>query len=82
MIGASSGGALVDATVNIYEINSKKNVASGRTYTTESNNPKKFLLSPGTYEVKLVALGEHKGKKDAFTIVVKEGETIEKTSNF
>ncbi len=82
MIGANSTTGLVDAVVNIYEVESKKNVANGRTYTSENNNPKQFLLNPGTYEVKVTALGEHKGKQDTFTIIVKEGETVEKISKF
>ena len=82
MIGANSSGSLVDAVVNIYEVESKKNVANGRTYTKSTNNPKKFLLNPGTYEVKLITLGEHKGKKETITITVEEGKTIEKILKF
>lgn len=82
MIGMNSGGKLVDAVVNIVEVNSKKNVANGRTYTTESNNPRKFILSPGTYEVSLITLGEHKGKTEKFTMVIKAGETFEKVISF
>ena len=82
MIGANSSSGLVDAGVYIKEINSKKNVANGRTYTSETSNPRKFLLNPGTYEVKVMAFGEHKGKEETFTIIVKKGETIENISNF
>ncbi|MCB9035695.1 MAG: VWA domain-containing protein [Lewinellaceae bacterium] len=82
MIGATSAAGLVDAVVKIVEVNSKKNVAGGRTYTSESSNPKKFLLTPGIYEVTLTALGVHKGKNETFAIVVKEGETLEKVVGF
>ena len=81
-IGAKSTNGLVDAVVNIYEVNSKKNVANGRTYTRETNNPKQFILNPGTYEVKLKALGEHKGKQETITINVKAGQTVEKIVDF
>ncbi|MCO6492939.1 MAG: VWA domain-containing protein [Phaeodactylibacter sp.] len=81
-IGASSAAGLVDATVKIAEAAGKKNVANGRTYTSDSSNPKAFTLTPGTYEVTVTALKEHKGKKETFTIEVKEGATVEKIANF
>lgn len=82
LIGVRSGSSLVDAVVRIVETGSRKNVASGRTYTTANSNPSRFLLTPGTYEVSLSALGDHKGKKDSFTIEVKAGATLEKITNF
>ena len=82
MIGATSAAGLVDASINIVEVGAKRSIAGGRTYTRETSNPKKFVLTPGTYEVTLVALGAHKGKKETFTIVVKEGETISKITTF
>jgi len=82
MIGAKSANGLVDAVINIVEANAKINVANGRSYTLESSNPEKFILNPGTYQVTLSALGDYKGKKETFTIVIKEGETIEKITNF
>ncbi|MCB9288873.1 MAG: VWA domain-containing protein [Lewinellaceae bacterium] len=81
-IGAQSAGNLVDAVVKIVDPASKKNVAGGRTYTSESSNPRPFTLNPGTYEVTLTALGEHKGKSESFILEVKEGETVEKVINF
>ena len=82
MIGAKSANGLVDAVVNILETNTRKKVAGGRTYTSDSSNPKRFILNPGTYEVTLTALGDHKGKKESFTIVVKQGSAVEKTISF
>ena len=79
MIGVkTTSGELIDATVNFYETTTGKNVAGGRTYTSEKNNPKKFVLNPGIYDVKIVTLGAHKGNSDSFTITVKTGETVEK----
>jgi len=79
MIGVkTSGGELIDATVNFYEKSTGKNVAAARTYSSTSSNPKKFILSPGEYEVRIQTLGKHKGNKDSFYISVKAEEIIEK----
>lgn len=82
MIGANSDDGLVDAVINIKETDNQQNVANGRSYTTANQNPKKFILNPGTYEVILKALGAHQGKTETFTLTVKKGETIEKITNF
>lgn len=83
MVGAKGGGALVDAVVNIAEETSKKNVANSRTYTSESSNPREFILNPGTYSITLTALTKgFRGKKESFTMEVKSGETVTKIINF
>ena len=83
MIGVqTASGELIDATVNFHDIKSNKNVAAARTYTSDSNNPKKFLLNPGTYTVKIVTLGAHKGHSTSFTIEIEKGETHNKTISF
>jgi Ca-activated chloride channel family protein len=82
MIGAKSGSTLVDCVLKIVEKNSKQQVAGRRTYTSESSNPRKFILNPGTYEVSLTALGEHAGKAETITIQVIQGETVEKIVSF
>jgi major membrane immunogen (membrane-anchored lipoprotein) len=82
MIGARSGGQLVDAVVKINDPATQKNVAGGRTYTASSSNPKAFTLTPGAYQVTLTALGDHSGKEESFTIEVKAGETVEKVTEF
>jgi Ca-activated chloride channel family protein len=74
----TESGQLIDATVNFTEVNSGTNVVGGRTYTSESNNPREFILSPGTYTVKIVTLGAHAGNKDSFSVTIKPGETVEK----
>lgn len=78
MIGMRKGSELVDAIVKFTEIASKKNVANGRTYTSATSNPKKFILNPGTYQVSATGLGKHKGLNDSFTLTVKANETVEK----
>lgn len=82
MIGAKSASELIDASVTIKEVNTKKNIDGKRTYTSESSNPRKFILNPATYEITVAALGDHSGKRETFTIEVKEGETIEKIITF
>ena len=83
LIGVTTkSGELIDATVNVHDKTSGKNVAGNRTYTSKSSNPKEFLLNPGTYEVRVITLGAHKGQKSTFTITVKQGETVEKTITF
>ncbi|NNC95965.1 MAG: hypothetical protein HKN92_10410, partial [Chitinophagales bacterium] len=82
LIGASSSSGLVDCVVKIQDVKSKTTVASGRTYTQKSNNPDTYILNPGKYEVKLTALGDHKGKEETFTMEVQEGKTIEKMITF
>jgi len=78
-IDATVDGNSIDTVVNINEINTGKNVANGRTY----NRGKEFLLNPGTYNVKVVPLGDHKNlKSQLFTIEVKKGEKTNKTLNF
>ena len=73
----TSGGELVDATVNFYEKQTGENIAANRTYTSDTSNPKSFVLSPGEYLVKIVTLGKHKGQKFAKNISLKKGESLE-----
>ena len=75
---SASDGELIDATVRISNTESGKSVASGRTYTTENNNPKSFILSPGSYTVKITTLGKHKGTSDSFKLSISAGDTTEK----
>lgn len=83
MIGVQNADGLVDATVNIIDLDSGKNVARGRTYTSPNNNPKEFILTPGEYEfiVKAVS-GANKGATDKSTITVEVGSIVEKIIKF
>ncbi len=49
-------GELSDAAVSLLDPVTKKAVASGRTYTNKSHNPKKFNVIPGTYTVQIKAI--------------------------
>ncbi|HMQ70423.1 MAG TPA: VWA domain-containing protein [Ignavibacteria bacterium] len=81
MIGASSSNGLEDVTISIVDVNTKKNVAGGRTYTSAEGNPKKFILTPGTYEVTLKAI-KLKGQKETFPMTIQQGQTFEKKVSF
>ena len=82
MVGSTSSDGLVDAMVRVVEVNSNTTVAGARTYTSESSNPRKFILNPGTYQVTLSALGSYAGKTETFSVAVEEGATIEKITSF
>ena len=82
MIGAKGAGGLVDAGVNIKDNKTKQSIINRRTYTSQSSNPKEFILNPGVYEVTITAFGSYNGKKQTITITVKEGETVEKMITF
>ena len=78
-IDARGDGNSIDSVVNIEEVSSGKNVASGRTY----NRGREFLLNPGMYKVKVAPLGNYKDRKaQSFTIEVEKGETTTKTITF
>jgi Ca-activated chloride channel family protein len=83
MIGVKSGEELVDAVVSINSKETGENVAGSRTYTSDSSNPREFILNPGIYNVKVTgAKKEFAGKIETFTIEVKQGETVTKLINF
>ena len=83
LLGVKSGDTLVDATINIREKNSGKQVAGGRSYTSPSSNPKEYMLTPGIYEVVVKAVKkEMAGKSETFTIEVVQDKTVERMVNF
>lgn len=81
MIGVTMGDELVDAIVNISDRASGKRVAGSRTYTSDSSNPRKFVLTPGEYSVKFSSLGKHKGHSDTFEMTVEANGTFERVVN-
>ncbi|MBT8401367.1 MAG: VWA domain-containing protein, partial [Rhodothermia bacterium] len=52
-VGVTRNGALSDATVRVYETGTKNQVASGRTYTSDSSNPKTIRISSGVYDIEI-----------------------------
>lgn len=81
-VGVSASDGLVDALVHFADPVTGKNLASGRTYTSASSNPKTFLLTPGTYSVTVTGLGKYKSGKKSTTLTVKAGETIDHQVSF
>ncbi|WP_158858865.1 vWA domain-containing protein [Lunatibacter salilacus] len=83
LIGVETkSGELIDAAVNFRETSTGKAVAGSRTYTSESSNPRKFVLNPGVYEVTIVTLGHHKGNTSKLSVTIEEGKTVEKIISF
>ncbi|MEM9545455.1 MAG: VWA domain-containing protein [Bacteroidota bacterium] len=76
---STSSGELVDATVNVTDLNTNKNVAASRTYTSESSNPRKFILLPGNYKVVIKPLGKHKGASQTHELDVFAGQSTTKS---
>lgn len=81
-IGAMGANGLMDATVNIIDQQSNKSVGGSRTYTSESSNPKTYLLTPGNYSVILVGVKEFKGEKRQFEMIIRAGDLFEKMVQF
>ncbi|MGH7599822.1 MAG: hypothetical protein ACREOI_25995 [bacterium] len=79
-LGARSGGALVDATVQIVDAASGATVAQGRTYTSANSNPKAFELSPRRYRVVAKAIKSRSEKSVEITVAA--GKVAEQTVDF
>lgn len=78
-VDATVDGNSIDSVVTIKEAKSGASVAGSRTYTRGA----KFLLNPGTYDVKVVPLGAYKDRAaQTFTMEVKIGELTSKKLNF
>ena len=66
---------LIDATVNIVSAATGRAVGGGRTYTSESSNPKAFVLEPGEHDV---TVQEIRGERRKIRVTVPRGETVER----
>lgn len=73
---------LSDATVNVMDVKGKKNIAGGRTYTSETSNPKDFLMTPGRYMVEIKEVGKDASGKKTIEVEIKAGETVEQEIRF
>lgn len=49
-------GKLSDAVVALYKVGTRETVTQTRSYNSASNNPVKFKVSPGTYDVEIKAI--------------------------
>jgi len=82
-IRVTRNGQLSDATVNVYNPSTRKNVARGRTYTSTNFNPAVYKLSPGNYNITLKSVEISGGSKHQFEgVVVEAGAKTEITHNF
>jgi Ca-activated chloride channel family protein len=80
-IGTKHGGELWDCTVNVVDIRTGKSVSAGRTYALPTHNPKKFMLSPGKYEVRISPIKLDKEAKK-ITVDIQPGQVNEQTVSF
>ena len=76
-VGVVDGDELVDATVNV--LRSGENVAGGRTYTADTSNPRRFVLPPGTYTVRVRAVRHPDDAPREMEVTVEGGGTTEET---
>lgn len=81
--GVTRNGELSDATLNIFRLEGGPAVAAGRSYRSESSNPKVFTLTAGTYYLEIGSL-EAKGAEKVVIrdIVVKGNERINVSHEF
>jgi Ca-activated chloride channel family protein len=74
-VGAVRGTELVDATLGVIDVETGKSVGKGRTYTSDTSNPKAFILPPGQYRLDV---REIRGERREVTVTVSHGEeTVE-----
>ncbi len=79
-IGARDGADLVDAVVGVRDVSGQE-VARGRTYTSESSNPKDWVLLPGTYTATVREVGGERRER-RFEVTVGVGDTAERIIDF
>lgn len=81
-VGAVVGNELIDAVVQVIPDGTTRPTTASRTYTSETSNPRGFILTPGRYSV-TVASGRLPGKpKREFGIEVLAEETVEQIIDF
>ncbi|MEZ4887996.1 MAG: VWA domain-containing protein [Chitinophagales bacterium] len=74
-------GELLDATTNVIHLESRTSVGGSRTYTSESSNPRKFILNPGKYQVKVRPV-KIKADYQTLDFTIEAGQTVNKTMTF
>ena len=83
-IRTTANNELWDCSVSITKVGGTKNVAAGRTYSSDTHNPMLKELSPGLYDVKIKAM-KLQGENISHTfnkVEVVAGETTEIAYNF
>jgi Ca-activated chloride channel family protein len=81
-VKVSNHYGLSDATVKVMDSKGERIFTSGRTYTSESSNPKDFLLSPGAYKIEVKEIGKDASGKQIFDVEIENGQTISKEVKF
>lgn len=81
-IGATSAGELVDAVVSVLPGGGGSAIAGGRTYTSETSNPRSFVLAPGSYRVTVRPVRLQDAAPQEITVELGAGETVERIADF
>ena len=77
-VRVTRNGELSDATVNARRSGERTNTAGGRTYTSESHNPKVMRVAAGTYDVIIRSVEVRNAPEQVVSdVVVIGGETTE-----
>ena len=69
-VGVRRGDVLVDAVVRVHD-ETGRNVAGGRTYVSDTSNPKSFVLVPGSYTIRI---SEIRGEEREMSVVLTQGQ--------
>lgn len=76
-------GKLTDTLVTVTDVESGQEIARGRTYTKEQNNPRVFKLAPGVYDVSVKSMEIKNSPDRTFeSLEITGGETVEKEVDF
>ncbi len=81
-VGAVKGDELIDAVVKLYDTNTRESAGGSRTYTSESSNPRSFVVTPGTYEVTVKPMKKYAKGIRTFEMVVEAGGSAERIIDF
>ena len=82
IVTATANGALQDAVVKVFDANTGARVSSGRTYVSESTNPRRIPLEDGSYKATITAVGI--GGRPGFDaeFEISEGSSVERAFDF
>ena len=75
-IGATAGGALIDATVNVRDAAGKA-VGGKRLYPDPKTNPREIILAPGRYTARVQPIRRDLARKEVEIEVPARGETTQ-----
>jgi Ca-activated chloride channel family protein len=82
-IGVTRNGKLSDAAIVVYVAGTSQEVASSRSYTAASSNPRVFRIEPGKYDVLLKSIEISGDPTVRLTdVVVDGGRQVKRTHDF